>query len=219
MEEHVQRLFATSTKQDGALKTFVVEEIRSRIMEGRYALGQRLSQNQLAQEMNTSRAPVQDALQTLYHEGLVQIIPQRGSFVFNPTQEEIAALYEVSAVYEVGALNLAMERNPQQLIIALKQTLCIAENTYCNAQEWVKADRVFHGTFIQVAANPYLTQAYKNIIVRTSTLVFKNTLSLERMQQSCYEHAKILEYVQMGNKEHAALLLRHNNMTMAKPHE
>lgn len=61
-----------------SLKSYILQEVRTRIVDGRYAPGQRLSENTLACELSTSRAPVHDALLTLRGEGLVQVYPQRG---------------------------------------------------------------------------------------------------------------------------------------------
>ncbi len=211
-----QQIFHKNIKQDVALKTFVVEEIRSRILHGQYVMGQRLSQNKLAQEMNTSRAPVQDALVTLCHEGLVQIIPQKGSFVFNPTQEEISDLYEVISLYETGALVLAMQKNAQALISRLEEALKATQKAENNAQDWVIADRLFHAAFIDAAGNPYLSQVYKSIMVRATVIVFKNTLSLDRMQKSFQEHLQIINYVKANQIEPAMNMLRQNNRITAE---
>ncbi len=203
-------------KPDVSLKTKAVELIRSRIMDGQYALGQRLSQNQLAKEMQTSRAPVQDAFVTLCHEGIVQVIPQKGSFVFNPTQEEINDLYEVNTVYEAGAMKLAMEKNSDMLMARLEETLVLMKNAEHSPQDWVKAERSFHATFIQLAGNPYLVENYRKAIIRTTPLVFTHTMNLERMQKSFQEHAQIISHLQERKIEKASVILRNNN-SIARP--
>ncbi len=217
MNTQIPQNFAKNIKQaDVTLKTFAVEEIRSRIMMGQYALGQRLSQNQLAQEMQTSRAPVQDALVTLSHEGIVKIIPQRGSFVFDPTQEEINAMYEVNFIYEAGAMPLAVENNFDALITRLEHSLTLIQNAEDNAQEWVKADRYFHETFIELAGNPYLLRAYKRAIICTTPLVFKHALNHERMRKSFNEHAVIIDYLKEKKIDKAIYVLRRNNVIMER---
>ncbi len=201
-----------NSKPDISLKSLVIEKIRSKIMHGHYVLGQRLSQSTLAQEMNTSRAPVQDALVTLAQEGLVNIIPQKGSFVFNPTQEEIFALYELNSIYEIGAIELAIKNNYVKLIASLEKVLVHMKSVEHNAKEWVQADRLFHATFIQSAENPYLLKAYRKAIVCTMPLVFKNTVNIKRMHKSFNEHSKITTHLKEKNINKAVNILRKNNM-------
>ncbi len=201
-----------------ALKATVMEEIRERIMDGRYALGQRLSENQLAQEMNTSRAPVHDALLTLRNEGLVQIFPQRGSFVFNPGPEEIFSLYEVSGVYEMGALCLAMERDLDTLVQMLEDAMLHGHEALRkqDRRAWAKADRLFHESIVHVAGNLFLTQAYQSIVARTAALVFQIPLDIERMKNSLRQHEQISSFVKKGDFEKASRMLRANNQTMGR---
>ena len=58
------------------------EQIRRKIVDGTLELGQALSENALAAELGVSKTPIREALQRLETEGLVQILPQRGTFVF-----------------------------------------------------------------------------------------------------------------------------------------
>ncbi len=212
MELLAQHEFEERTRNDISLKSFVVEEVRSKIMHGHYALGQRLSQSTLAREMNTSRAPVQDALVTLSHEGLVKIVPQKGSFVFNPTQEEIFALYELNSIYEIGAMELAMKNNYHYLINNLEKSLELMQNAENNAKQWVQTDRLFHSTFIESAKNAYLLNAYKKAIICTMPLVFTNTVDIKRMRKSFNEHNKITTYLKEKKISKAIVILRKNNI-------
>ncbi len=216
MEANAQNGSENGARQDVNLKTFVVEEIRKKIMTGQYALGQRLSQSSLALEMRTSRAPVQDALIALSHEGLVEILPQKGSFVFNPTEEEVLALYELNSILEVGALRLAIERNAKELISQLEESLALMQASEDCPQEWVMADRSFHKHFIKAAGNPYLVKAYHRAIICTTPLVFKNTVNTERMRASYAEHFEIIEFLKEGNTEKAIEVLRKNNKITAE---
>ncbi len=206
-----QSLSYEKAKQDTTLRNIIAEEIRRRILEGQYKLGQKLSQKELAAEMNTSRGPVQSALTVLCQEGLVQIIPQSGSFIFNPTEEEIHALYEVNNIYEAGALTIVMEHCAHELIARLEATLQQAKGVNACPKEWVKIDRAFHATFIDMAGNAYLLQAYRNFTARTTALVFKNTLSHERMQNSIQEHVDIVAALKRGDVNQAIAFLRKNN--------
>ena len=72
---------AAAGSPHSALAERVFVQLRSDILHARLHPGQALSENQLAQELNVSRTPVREAVQRLAREGLVQVMPQRGSYV------------------------------------------------------------------------------------------------------------------------------------------
>jgi len=56
-------------------------QLRQEIVTLRLRPGERLSENELAARFGTSRAPVREALIRLVEDGLIEVRPQRGSFV------------------------------------------------------------------------------------------------------------------------------------------
>lgn len=200
-----------------SLKVYIMQEVRQRIISGQYAPGQRLSENILAKELDTSRAPVRDALMTLRSEGLVLVYPQRGSYVFNPSHAERVALCEVSAVYEMGALTLAVEYNAERLCDLLGEQMHHGEEALKQGDmlAWARADRMFHESLITLSANPYLTAAYQTIGARIATLVHRMPSSRQRIAMSVAQHSKIHSLICRNELAKAAELLRANNLAVA----
>lgn len=200
-----------------SLKNYTISEVRQRIIDGRYALGQRLSENTLAKELDISRAPARDALMTLRAEGLVLVYPQRGSYVFNPSPEERLALCEVCAVYEMGALTLAMEHNPNKLCDVLGEQIRLGEAALerDGILEWAKSDRIFHESLIRLSANPFLEAAYQAIGSRIAALVHRLPSTRERIATSVAEHQAILSMICRRDTVRAMELLRANNIAVA----
>ncbi|RDJ94283.1 GntR family transcriptional regulator, partial [Lacticaseibacillus rhamnosus] len=58
------------------------DRIRNRIVKGDFRLGEALSETTLATELGISKTPVREAFLILKTEGLVDILPQRGTFGF-----------------------------------------------------------------------------------------------------------------------------------------
>src|SRR5215510_4314328 len=67
----------------------VVDHLREAITVGRLADGDRLIEERIATELQTSRGPVREALRQLEHEGLVVSYPYRGAVVLGVSEEEI----------------------------------------------------------------------------------------------------------------------------------
>lgn len=82
-----------------ALADRVFAQLRSDILHARLRPGDALSENSLAQSLAVSRTPVREAVQRLVREGLVQVLPQRGSYVARLSMRRIRdALFVREAV-------------------------------------------------------------------------------------------------------------------------
>jgi DNA-binding GntR family transcriptional regulator len=60
----------------------VAEYLREEILwSGRFRTGQHIQEMEIAEELEISRAPVREALRELEHQGLVNYLPRRGTYV------------------------------------------------------------------------------------------------------------------------------------------
>ncbi|MFK0206199.1 GntR family transcriptional regulator [Agrobacterium sp. NPDC090283] len=72
----------------------VFDLIRREIMDATLSPGASLSEHALSQRFGVSRTPIREALLRLAEDGLVQIVPQVGTFV---THISLAKVYERSS--------------------------------------------------------------------------------------------------------------------------
>ena len=85
----------------------VANALRSAILNGEFGPGEAVSQEQIAARFGVSRIPVRDAMNLLQAEGLLHIVPSKGSFVANPGPAVIRETYEIRVLLELEALRLA----------------------------------------------------------------------------------------------------------------
>jgi DNA-binding GntR family transcriptional regulator len=98
------------------LRVIVCDEIRRRIIAGMLPQGERILEDQLAVDLGVSRNPVREALQTLAHEGFVDLEPRRGAKVTIVSDARAGELFAVREPLEglVAAL-AAANRDDAQL--------------------------------------------------------------------------------------------------------
>ena len=65
--------------------------LQEHIVKGHFLPGQALSEMKLAEELGVSRTPVREALIKLSEDGLVNIVPQSGTYV---SPIDVAAVYD-----------------------------------------------------------------------------------------------------------------------------
>jgi DNA-binding GntR family transcriptional regulator len=106
-----------------------------------------LSENELALRFGTSRAPVREALIRLVEEGLIEVLPQRGSFV---SKISLAAMQRARFVRE--ALEVAIARRAAERGLSVgareKATSILAEQEEVQGdpERFTIADDAFHRT-------------------------------------------------------------------------
>ncbi|MGN4076383.1 GntR family transcriptional regulator, partial [Burkholderia gladioli] len=95
---------------DSLSEGLVVPALREAIVEGVLAPGSRLSEVQVAKQLDVSRTPMREAFAQLEREGLVTIVPRVGAYVRNVTPRDVEEIYTVRAALECLAVQLAAER-------------------------------------------------------------------------------------------------------------
>jgi DNA-binding GntR family transcriptional regulator len=88
-------------------KDIAASAIRDAILRGRFMPGEKLDQQQIADELNISRSPVREALRALDAEGLITLIPNRGAIVTERSLSELQEMYFTRGVVEGLAIQRA----------------------------------------------------------------------------------------------------------------
>src|SRR5690349_5369654 len=84
-------------------------QLRAMIFSGELQAGQPLRQEEIARRLGVSRLPVREALNRLATEGLVELKPRRGFFVTSLNADEIEDIFDMRALLEERAGQLATQ--------------------------------------------------------------------------------------------------------------
>jgi DNA-binding GntR family transcriptional regulator len=93
-----------------SLKQQAYEHISELILEETLAPGDPLVESDLAERLGISRTPVREALHRLEQDGLVEMLPRRGSFVARLSLRDLEELFELREATEGMAARLAALR-------------------------------------------------------------------------------------------------------------
>ncbi|MGW1814976.1 GntR family transcriptional regulator [Streptomyces sp. NPDC002125] len=125
-----------------------VEEIytglRDRILDGTYAPGIRLSQQALADELNTSRTPLREALHRLEAEGLVTSHANRGMEVSPATHEQAEQSYAARLLLEPPLVAALVDDIGEEEIAEMTEALERMEATVRRTRDFQEAHLRFH---------------------------------------------------------------------------
>jgi DNA-binding GntR family transcriptional regulator len=178
----------------------VAERLRRAILDGELELGDALSEDKLASTLGVSRSPVREAFAALEQQGLIDIRPQRGSFVFLPTPEDTENICEFRRMIELDALRLAMERSGEQTIAAMRLAADSIRDALASGDMMrsASADTEFHEAAIDHCGNPYLVNAYRLISGKVAALRAHRS-ALPTREQANEEHYVIIGRLETGD--------------------
>ena len=177
------------------------ERIRELIVSGRFALGEQLSEASLAAQLGISKTPVREALLRLRGEGLIEIQPQRGTFVFALTETQVDEVCRFRELLEVAALAMAMQKNSASLIEALDANLRTMSSAH-DAGDWHALpllDQEFHELIVSHCGNPYLQRAYGLVGTKIRALRSRLPAENDRVEHCQENHAVIAALVRAGD--------------------
>lgn len=178
-----------------SLAATVADRLRQAIIDAELALGSELSEVGLATRLGVSRTPVREALTLLQQQGMVNIIPQRGTYVFFPTEQDIIDLCEYRIVLENRAVSFSMARHREETIAQLRAALEIMEQARADgdAVAYSRADTLFHEAFIHNCRNRYLQEGYAQVAGQISTLRTHLSVPIAGAQERSYLHHRQIE--------------------------
>jgi len=193
-----------------SLTDLAVAEIRGAIVDGRLAFGEQLSEAVLAVKLGISKTPVREALLRLKLEGLVDVQPQRGTFVFTLSPGEVHEICAFRAMTECEALDLAMSRDRPALLAALERVLADMDRAGPEAnRDLVKRfDAAFHEAIVDACGNQYLQAAYGLIAFKIQALRARLPDRDEKVDGCIATHHTIVDHIRGTRKREAVAALR-----------
>ncbi|MEL7345832.1 MAG: GntR family transcriptional regulator [Pseudomonadota bacterium] len=196
-------------KRPDSLSKIAEETIRDRIVQGTFRLGEPLQEAKLSADLGISKTPIREALAALKLQGLVEIFPQRGAFVFTLSQARIVQLCRYRLLLENAALDLSLKSDPKPFLAALSETFkdMTRAKEKNDFQKYLGLDSAFHETFFKHCGNEYLADGYKKVDDVVRTMRTHLSLRPERTDKSYEEHESILRGLASGDVDAAKAVL------------
>lgn len=120
-------LFADRPQPTLSVPEQIAAEMARRILRGLLAPGQRIGEQEVADEFQVSRGPVREAIRVLEREGLVTVLPRRGAIVTELSSQEVADLFEIRGALFALVVQRIIEQRPPELMTALRAGLARLE--------------------------------------------------------------------------------------------
>jgi DNA-binding GntR family transcriptional regulator len=189
----------------------VLASLRDLIIHNELAPGKRLNERILCERLKVSRTPLREALKVLSHEGLVELLPNRGARVVKLTPEDVRHLFEILGALESLAGRLACLHITEAEICEIK-----AVHYHMQAQfirrvlpDYFRDNQEIHKRIVAAARNPVLITMYENLnsrLLRARYLASQTDQG--RWAASMREHELIIDALSRRCADELAELLQ-----------
>ena len=138
------------------------------LLDGEIPPGARIPERDLCEKLQISRTPLREALKVLAAEGLVQLLPNRGSRAARLTDKDMRDLFEVCQGLEALAGELACERITDAEIADVAAAHAAMPRHYGDRDllQYYRCNRTIHEAIIAAAGNPVLSGLYESVTAR-----------------------------------------------------
>ena len=187
----------------------VYDRLKDAILTGTLRPLERISENKIAADFGLSRTPVREALQRLGVEGLIQVVPKRGSFVSRPTVEDILEIYQIRTPLEATCARVAAELIEEDQL-ALLDRLVRAEQgrgTARSPDRSLRAAAQFHGVLYDCSRNQRMATLLTDLQNQVHRVRVLWPSTVARLNDTWVEHARIVDALRAHDGAEAERLM------------
>lgn len=176
------------------------ERLRSDILEGVFAPGERLTEIALADRHSVGRSAIRSALVELRAEGLVEIEANRGAVVRRITIDEAIEIAEARKVLEgliAGRAALSEDAGAKQTLHAIVEDMGDAVAAGDNSR-YSKLNRELHSQIWDIGGHTVAHDLVSNLRDRSAHHQFRLAVMPGRSEESLEQHTAIVDAIVAG---------------------
>lgn len=176
--------------------------LKDRILKREINPGEKILVEEIARGLRVSRTPVVNALKMLESDGLVEILPRRGTFVTHLNARDVAELFEIRLIIELHAAEQIFQEGKINLFLdAIERPMsqmqgAIADDDYVDYEAFISGDRDMHMNLVRFLNNRRLIQIYSDLNVHMQVARAHYLDTVENALQAQREHEDMLNAIQ-----------------------
>jgi DNA-binding GntR family transcriptional regulator len=201
-----------------SLRDQAVHALRTMIVSGAMAGGERINEAELAATLGISRGPLREAIQRVGAEGLIEFRRNRGAFVREIALEDIEDMYEARVIIEGMAARRAARWASEDQIAELSRQIDEVDTFLrLNPGTAYPADSDFHLRILELAHNSYLERAGNDLHVQLRIARLRSGSSPARAREALDEHRAVLSNIAARSEVAAGeAMARHLRCSLAR---
>jgi DNA-binding GntR family transcriptional regulator len=197
-----------------ALPQEVAKRIRELIRKGILKKGDRILEKPLCESMGVSRTPLREGLRLLSSEGLIELIPNRGARVIEPSMRDIREMFFVMSILEGTCARECAKNIDEKGMEKL-------ENLYGNLEKYFRerdhekymaVNHSYHTLVQELAGNRILSEVINGLRQRILLYRYRQIYQPNRLDASMQEHRNLHAGFRKKDPDEAERLMKEHLM-------
>lgn len=182
--------------------------LRAAIIDNALSPGTRISEAEVAQQYGISRQPVREAFITLANEGLLEVRPQRGTFVAKISLSDVMDARFVREAVEADIVKLLAQTPDTALVADLRAQLVRQQDLVGgSARDFMEADEIFHRTLAEGAGKGKAWRTVVEMKAQMDRVRFLSSMKFP-VDRLIDQHREVVEGIATGDMARAERSMR-----------
>ncbi len=206
MDESVQK----EVTDKYSLRGRIFQKLREDIISGKYKQGEELREVAIGEEYGVSRTPVREAFRQLELEGLVRVIPNKGTYVEGISAKDVMDIYEIRSRLEGLCARWATKNITHAQLDDMDEAVYMSDFQAHRAHfdKVTELDSQFHQLMYEASGSKRLEHILKDLHQYVFNVRLMSISAHQRGQTSNEEHAAILNAIKNKDSDLAEELAR-----------
>lgn len=175
----------------------VYQALLEAILNSRLRVGERITIQQLTEQMQVSATPIKQALARLNEQGLVSTDRKQGVKVIQLSKMDVIERFELRRMFELYAVEKGFSRGLVdedffEKLVGLYEAHRVGFERSVQEQELAELDRKFHFHIITLADNEQLASWYENLNNHIHMMLFQAKQTQPSKRNVVAEHHAIV---------------------------
>ena len=184
----------------------IYERLRRAITTLAMLPSESLSEQDLAKQLGVSRTPVREAIIRLQDEGLIDVLPQRGSFVAPIRLRDVEEAQFIREALEVSVTRRLAANPSEEFLEGVRANLRLQELAVKDDhhERFLELDEAFHRSFCEAAGLPKSWRVIQNVKLQMDRVRY---LSLPREGQLKFilkQHTELFDAIAKKQPDRSA---------------
>jgi GntR family transcriptional regulator, rspAB operon transcriptional repressor len=187
-------------------------DLRERIVSVSLAPGEAVSETRIAESYGVSRTPVREAFKKLAEDGLLEVVPQVGTFVARIDLVAVRDDHFVRESLECRLVELAAQRIDAAGRALLRANVAQQRRALAEGDRaaFFVADEAMHQAIAAIAGHPGVWQVIQSAKAQLDRVRHLSLANADRSRLRMTEHRAVVERIVAGDGAGAAAAMRHH---------
>jgi DNA-binding GntR family transcriptional regulator len=197
-------------ERPSSLPKLIADKIMESIRDGQLLSGEKIVELQLAKRLNISRAPLREALKSLAAVGVVELRPNKGTYVSDFSIPKVEQLVVMRAAIEGLAARIVASKMTPDMLFTLEKRLADINSASVKGDlvAWRELDWRFHEEVCVMSDNIYLLSSWRSISDLVRIFVNSHPGFVANATSILANHELMLQVLASGDPEHAESTFR-----------